>query len=91
MTNLKIMKYLHLLKNGQWTFKFENNYGSSVIKRYGSYGYELDEFELAILYFDKNGESFITYNTPITDNVLGYLKNDEVLEILEQIKNLKGE
>lgn len=83
------MKYHLHLKNGQWTFKFGNNYGASVIKRYGSYGYKRDEFELAILYFDKNGESFITYNTPIADNVLGYLKNDEVLEVLEQIKNLK--
>lgn len=89
MISLGNTKYRLRLKNGQWTFKFENNYGASVIKRYGSYGYKEDKFELAVLYFTENGTSILTYNTPITDNVIGYLDNNEVLELLEQIKNLK--
>lgn len=69
-------------------FKFENGYGASVIKHYGSYGYEKDLFELAVLIYD--GDKFdLCYNTPITDDVIGYLTNDEVLELLEKIKNLK--
>lgn len=65
-------------------FKFKNGYGASVIKHYGSYGYEEDLFELAVL--DSNDH--LCYDTPLTDNVIGYLTNDEVLELLEQIKNL---
>lgn len=88
MMNLKNIKY-HLLEFGQWRFKFENNYGASVVKHFGSYGYEQDKFELAVLRFEENGTDYITYNTPITDNVIGWLDNNEVLELLKKIKNLK--
>lgn len=71
-------------------FKFENNYGASVIKHFGSYGYEEDLFELAVIIFkdkdDKHG--CLCYNTPITNDVIGNLTNDEVLKLLEKIKNL---
>lgn len=71
----------------QWLFRFENDYGASVIKHFGSYGYEKDLFELAVIFFD--GENWkLTYNTPITDDVLGYLTNEEVLDILKRIKEL---
>lgn len=68
-------------------FKFDNNYGASVIKHQFSYGYEEDLFELAVLYFEGD-IPFITYSTHITDDVVGNLTNDEVLELLERIKNL---
>lgn len=68
-------------------FKFDNNYGASVIKHKYSYGYEDDLFELAVLYFEDD-IPFITYSTPITDDVIGNLTNDQVLELLERIKNL---
>ena len=67
-----------------YEFKFENNYGASIIKHNFSYGHEDDLFELAVLY-----DSKITYSTEITGDVLGYLDNDEVLAILNQIKELK--
>ena len=77
-------------------FKFENGYGASVIKHFGSYGYEDDLFELAVLKFHSEDEEGIgvggvwelCYDTPITNNVEGYLTNDEVLKLLEQIKQL---
>ena len=75
---------------GQWRFRFDNDYGASIIKHWGSYGYEDDLFELAVLHFDKNGNSEITYNTPITDDVIGYLSNNDVIRYLNKIKNLKG-
>lgn len=65
-------------------FKFENGYGASVIKHYGSYGYEEDLFELAVL----NSAGDLCYDTPITSDVIGHLTNDEVLKLLEKIKNL---
>ena len=45
--------YQHNLSGkGHWIFKFENDYGASVIKKFGSYGYEKNKFELAVLKFD---------------------------------------
>lgn len=64
-----------------YRFEFDNNYGASVVKHCGSYGYIDDLFELAILH---NGQ--ITYE--LYDDVLGHLTNDEVLEYLSQIKNI---
>ena len=71
-------------EKGHWIFKFPNNYGASVIKHYGSYNYEEDKFELAVLHNNK-----LTYSTPITDDVIGWLSNDEVINLLETIKSLK--
>lgn len=69
-------------------FKFENGYGASVIKHFGSYGYSEDLFELAVLKFDKNGKFKLCYTTKITSNILGYLTNEQVLDYLEQIRKL---
>ena len=75
--------------NFHYIFKFPNKYGASIIKHIGSYGYEEDLFELAVMFFD--GYKWeLTYNTPLTDDVIGNLNNEEVLETLEQIKNLNG-
>lgn len=68
---------------GQLVFKFDNNYGASLINHRGSYGNEI-----AVLYFD--GDNWdITYSTHITDDVLGRLTEDEILEALKQIKELE--
>lgn len=72
-------------------FRFENNYGASVIKHFRSYGYEDDLFELAVLYYDEEGKSHLTYNTPITDDVIGWLTNNDVIRYLNKIKNLTEE
>ena len=78
-------------KVGQhWIFRFENDYGASVIKHYGSYGFEEDLFELAVIYFPEKGADHfgITYNTSITNDVIGCLSNDDVLEYLQRISEL---
>ena len=66
--------------NWQWRFIFDNKYGASVIKFFASSGFDEDLFELAV-----------TYNNELTDEIYGYLSNDEVIEILYKIKDLKGE
>lgn len=71
-------------------FKFENNYGASVVKHYGSYGFEEDLFELAVLYFE-DGKIYLCYDTPITNDVEGNLTNDDVLKLLRKIRELRGE
>lgn len=75
---------------------FENGYGISVIRFkidnicYGSYTDNETEWEIAILY--GNNEKFgITYNTPITDDVIGHLTDDEVTDIMKRIQELPSE
>lgn len=70
-------------------FRFKNNYGASVVKHFGSYGFEEDLFELAVLDYEGNEEGHLCYSTKITNDVEGFLRNDEVLKLLNQIKNLK--
>ncbi len=65
--------------------KFDNGYGASVIRTKYSYGGAAGLYELAVL--DKDGN--ICYNTPITDDVLGWLKEDDVTEALQRIEVLK--
>ena len=92
-TPLKYEKYKDYCKEGptpgQWLFKFENGYGASVIKHFGSYGYEEDKFELAVIRWTEGKHYELEYNTPITNDVIGHLDNKEVMDLLEQIKELK--
>lgn len=75
-------------KGIQKIYKFENGYGASVVKAYGSYGNEDDLWELAVIKFDEESW-YIYYKTPITNDVIGYLSDDDVEEILIKIKELK--
>jgi hypothetical protein len=63
---------------------FENGFGVSVVCHKYSYGGKDGLYELAVL--DTEGE--ITYDTPITNDVIGYLKEEGVTELLIQIQNL---
>ena len=78
------------LKGVSFRFRFENNYGASVVKHKYSYGHEEDLWELAVIEFtdEPNEEWHITYETPITEDVVGCLKDEAVRELLGKIKNL---
>ena len=66
-------------------FKFPNGMGASVAKvKYITYGWEEDLWELAVL--DKDEK--ITYDTPITIDVMGWLTSAEVEETLQKIFEL---
>ena len=79
------------LKGVLFRFRFENNYGASVVKHKYSYGHEEDLWELAVIKFtdESNEECYITYDTPITDDVVGYLKDEDVRELLGKIKDIQ--
>lgn len=64
--------------------QFDNKYGASVVKNEYSYGGKNGLYELAVI--DSNGN--ITYDTPITNDVIGYLTEDEVTTLMEQIQKL---
>ena len=67
----------------QKTYKLDNGYGASVIRHKGSYGYAQGKWELAVLEGDE-----LCYTSPITEDVIGHLTEDEVESILKQIKEL---
>ena len=71
--------------NGTFYITFDNGYGASVVRSEFTYGGREGLYELAV--FGKDGH--ISYDTPITNDVLGYLKEEEVTKILEQIQLLK--
>ncbi len=78
-------KELDSFYNGvQCRINFENGFGASVVKHNFSYGGKDGLYEIAIL--GTNDE--ITYDTPITDDVLGYLTEQDVTEILIKIQQL---
>ena len=77
--------HVRLIQNGvQLIYRFPNNRGASIIRHDHSYGSNDDLWELAVL--DSDGE--IDYTTPITDDVIGYLNEFQVSEILTEIKRL---
>lgn len=64
--------------------KFDNGYGASIVQGPHSYGGSQDLYELAVL--DSDGQ--LTYDTPVTSDVEGYLTEEDVTKLLEQIQNL---
>jgi hypothetical protein len=63
--------------------KFENGYEASVVKSEYSYGGRDGLYELAIFKDDE-----ICYDTPITNDVIGYLTEDDVTETFFKIQEL---
>jgi hypothetical protein len=63
---------------------FENGYGASVVKHEYSYGGTKGLYELAVL----NNDGDLSYDTPITDDVIGWLRPQDVTEVLIKIQQL---
>ena len=63
---------------------FDNGYGVSVVKTPYSYGGDRGKYELAVL----NSQGEITYETPITDDVLGYLNENDVTHYMEEVQKI---
>ncbi|HAA8292754.1 TPA_asm: hypothetical protein GHP91_04275 [Listeria monocytogenes] len=68
--------------NAQKVYKFPNNYGASVVS--GPYTYGI---ELAVILFD-NEDWHIVYDTPITNDILGYLNEVSLKRALKDIYDL---
>ena len=63
---------------------FENGYGVSVVSHTYSYGGKDGLFEIAVL--DKDGN--LTYDTPVTNDVIGYLTEEDVTDVMKQVQEL---
>lgn len=77
-------------RNGgeQYLYKFPNNYGASVIRNDFSYGGDNGLWELAVLTCNEDGGWYLCYTTEITDDVIGYLTENDVELLLDRIEQL---
>ena len=64
--------------------QFENGYGASVVKTDYTYGGDKGLYELAVL----DSEGHLTYSTPVTDDVIGYLRPEDVTDVMAKIQQL---
>lgn len=85
--------------NGKYTYKefpeihdgkqlladYPNNYGASVIQNRYSYGGREGLYEIAVRHLPSDT---LCYATPVTNDVIGYLSEDEVVATLHKIAAL---
>jgi len=64
--------------------QFANGYGASVVSHKFSYGGSSGLYEIAVL--NPNGE--LDYDTEVTNDVIGWLNQDQVSSYLKQIEHL---
>lgn len=74
----------------QKLWRFDNGYGASVVKFPHSYGYDKGLWELAVIKYSED-DFELTYDTPITDDVIGNLSESDVVKILKKIEKLEGD
>ena len=63
---------------------FDNGYGASVVRHEYSYGGKDGLYEVAVL----DSEGHLTYATSVTDDVIGYLRPEDVTDVIEKIQQL---
>lgn len=87
-TELNFEPHPHYKEDGvQAKHFFSNGYGVSVVRFPGSYGYQDDLYEVAVI--QGNYDSFeLCYDTPITDDVLGHRDEIDIENILEEVEAL---
>ena len=70
--------------DGNWLQAiYPNGYGASVISGYFSYGGREGLYEIAVTH-----PTTLCYSTPITDDVIGWLNEEQVVATLHQIAAL---
>ena len=82
--DLEFKEHPNHLGGVQAVITFDNGYGASVVKTPYSYGGDRGLFELAVL--DNDGH--LTYDTPVTSDVIGYLRDIDVTDVMEKIQQL---
>jgi hypothetical protein len=68
---------------------FDNHYGVSVVRGPYTYGGRKGLYELAVVYMaPEDKESKIVYDTPVTNDVMGYLTPDNITDVMAQVEAL---
>ena len=73
----------HYFEGKQARMDFDNGYGVSVLFGDHFYSNGIDTYELAVLYGGR-----LYYNTPVTNDVLGYITKDQVTAAMIEIQKL---
>ena len=81
--DLEFVSHPSHIEGVQARITFENGYGASIVKTPHTYGGDKGLYELAVF---KDGE--ICYDTPITDDVIGYLRPEDVTDVMAKIQQL---
>ncbi len=84
---------VHPLGGEMYKIFFPNGYGASIVRfaigpMGGSYGSLESLYELAVLKGNADGWN-LTYETPITDDIIGHLTPDEVGSYINQVRRLE--
>lgn len=66
---------------------FDNGFGASVVRFPGSYGYHEGLYEMAVISGNED-EWELRYDTPITDDVIGWLSEEDVTKKLQEIESI---
>ena len=78
----------------QRIYKFPNNYGASIVWGYnGSLFTEYDAeapYELAVIRFIDDDDYYLDYSTGLTTDVFRHQNEEQIRDLLKQIKNLEG-
>jgi hypothetical protein len=82
--DLEFKEHPNHLGGVQAVITFDNGYGASVVCTPHTYGGDKGLYELAVLGIDGH----LTYSTPITNDVIGYLRDIDVTDVMEKIQQL---
>lgn len=67
---------------------FPNGYGVSVVRFPGSYGYEQDLYEVAVLQGSEDDYD-LCYDSPVADDIMGHRDEQDVETIMNEVEALK--
>lgn len=89
MKTFKDLEFIELkdpFHNGiESRIQFNNGYGANIVRHEFSYGNKEGLYEVAVL----DDEGHLHYDNPVAKgNVIGYLTEEKVTEILKQIQEL---
>jgi hypothetical protein len=82
--DLEFVEHPNHLGGVQARIQFDNGYGASVVKTPYTYGGDKGLYELAVL----DSEGHLTYATSVTNDVIGYLRPEDVTDVLAKIQQL---
>lgn len=82
--DLEFTNLPELFEGVQARITFDNGYGASVVRGQYTYGGKKGLYELAVL--DINGQ--LCHTTPLTDDVIGYLRDIDVTDVMVKIQQL---
>jgi hypothetical protein len=87
--------HLNIPDATQRIYKFPNNYGASIVwggsLQTAIRGNADSPYELAVIRFVDEEDYYLDYTTPLGNDVFRHLNEEQIRDLLKQIKNLEGE